>query len=208
MEIVISGAFPDNNETHQQCLTDALILFEKEILTQGYDLTFGAHPTFQELFYQVGKKTCPESYKDRLNMYISNFFIKEYGIDTSEFADKFKFNPTDNVEGDQVKSLTQLRKEMIARDTVKALVCLGGKVSTDSEKHDGIREEIDIARAREIPVFIVGSVGGCSSIVAKEYQAKNWEGLNEAEPEVNEMFMNSLDYREMAKALIKYIEEK
>ncbi len=208
MEIVISGAFPDNNETHQQCLTDALILFEKEILTQGYDLTFGAHPTFQKLFYQVGKETCPEDFKSRLKMYISDYFIKKFGIDTADFNEKFTYITTDDIDGDQTMSLTQLRKEMIARDTVKALVCLGGKVSTDTEKHEGIREEIAIARAREIPVFIVGSVGGCSSIVAKEYQAKNWEGLNEAKSDVNEMFMNGLDYREMAKALIKYIEEK
>ena len=40
MEIVISGAFPDSEEIYKQSLTDALILFAKVIIRNGYELTF------------------------------------------------------------------------------------------------------------------------------------------------------------------------
>ena len=55
-EIVISGAFPDCDEIYKQCLTDALVIFSKAIIREGYILTFGAHPTFQELFFETAKK--------------------------------------------------------------------------------------------------------------------------------------------------------
>src|SRR5699024_3667266 len=38
MEIVISGAFPDSDEIFKQSLTDALILFAKAIISNGYEL--------------------------------------------------------------------------------------------------------------------------------------------------------------------------
>ncbi|MEO2705537.1 hypothetical protein ABHA60_18635, partial [Blautia wexlerae] len=56
-EIVISGAFPDCDEIYKQCLTDALVVFSKAIIREGYILTFGAHPTFQELFFETARKT-------------------------------------------------------------------------------------------------------------------------------------------------------
>lgn len=56
MEIIISGAFPDCDEIYKQSLIDALVLFAKVIIRGGYQLTFGAHPTFQELFLMLQKK--------------------------------------------------------------------------------------------------------------------------------------------------------
>lgn len=207
MEIVISGAFPADNDIYQHCLTDAIILFEKEILTRGYELTFGAHPTFQELFYEVAKETCPKNYKTKLNMYISDYFIDKLKIDTSDFNDKFSWKKTESINGDKDKSLTALRETMIARKEVKALVCLGGMIRED-KKQEGIREEIKIALAHNIPVFVVGSVGGCSSNVAKEYKKKGWDKINKAGDSINEMFMNGLDYREQARTMINYLEER
>lgn len=62
-----------------------------------------------------------------------------------------------------------MRQNMIQRKNVKALVCLGGKIK-NNKKEEGIREEIELAREMNIPVFVVGSVGGCSSEVALEYK--------------------------------------
>ena len=41
---------------------------------------------------------------------------------------------------------------MIQRKEVKALVCLGGKIK-EYKKDEGIREEIELAREMNIPVF-------------------------------------------------------
>ncbi len=203
MEIVISGAFPDADEIFKQSLTDALVIFAKVIIQNGYELTFGAHPTFQELFYEVAKETEPDDYKSKINMYISKWFLDEEPEKEKIYEQKYCMNIIDKKE-DLKLSLREMRKEMIQRKDVKALVCLGGKIKPD-KKEEGIREEIKLARECNIPVFIVGSVGGCSSKVAVEYEKNSWKELNNASNELNMEFLEGIDYYSMAKKMIDWI---
>lgn len=205
-EIVISGAFPDCDEIYKQCLTDALVIFSKAIIREGYILTFGAHPTFQELFFETARKTNMHDAKNSLKMFISNWFM-ERQLDKEEY---YKTNchllKTEKKE-DLNKSLQIMRREMIQRREVKALVCLGGKIKKNKEE-EGIREEIELARAYGIPVFIVGTVGGCSAEVAIEYQKSGWKNLNDASDEINEEFLNSIDYFGLVRTMLKLVEDK
>ena len=100
-----------------------------------------------------------------------------------------------------------MRKEMIQRKEVKALVCLGGKIKKNKEE-EGIREEIELARAYGIPVFIVGTVGGCSAEVAIEYKENGWKNLNDAPDKINEEFLNSIDYFGLVHTMLKIIADK
>lgn len=205
-EIVISGAFPDCDEIYKQCLTDALVIFSKAIIREGYILTFGAHPTFQELFFETARKTNTHDAKNSLKMFISNWFM-ERQLDKEEY---YKMNchllKTEKKE-DLNKSLQIMRRKMIQRREVKALVCLGGKIKKNKEE-EGIREEIELARAYDIPVFIVGTVGGCSAEVAIEYQKRGWKNLNDASDEINEEFLNSIDYFGLVRTMLKFVEDK
>lgn len=203
MEIIISGAFPDSDEIFKQSLTDALILFAKVIIRDGYDLTFGAHPTFQELFYEVAKEIAPQNYRSKINMYISEWFLTQGSEKEKEYREKYNLFITPKKK-DLPQSLREMRKEMIQRESVKALVCLGGKIK-DNKKEEGIREEIELARQKKIPVFIVGSVGGCSSQVALEYKDAGWNKLNDAPIELNQEFIEGIDYYKMAQEMIAYI---
>ena len=56
-----------------------------------------------------------------------------------------------------------------------------------------------------IPVFVVGSVGGCSGKVALEYKYTNWHGLNNAPEKLNQKFLGGIDYFNMAQEMINYI---
>ena len=203
MEIVISGAFPDSDEIFKQSLTDALILFAKAIISNGYELTFGAHPTFQELFYEIAKEISPQNYKEKVNMYISEWFLSNDSEKEAEYVDKFNLFKVDKKENLN-QSLYEMRRRMIQRKEVKALVCLGGKVK-ENKKEEGIREEIELAQKMNIPVFVVGSVGGCSSEVALEYKNIGWRGLNNASLELNQKFLDGIDYFSMAQDMIKHI---
>lgn len=203
MEIIISGAFPDCDEIYKQSLIDALVLFAKVIIRGGYQLTFGAHPTFQELFFDVAKEIEPKKYKNMLNMYISKWFLEDSDERRKEFNDKCKVFVTDKKE-DRLSSLSEMRKVMIQRDEVKAVICLGGKIKKNREE-EGIREEIALAREKGIPVFVVGSVGGCSAVVAKEYEDNGFVGLNDAAEELNLMFMKDIDYFGMAQNMLNYL---
>ncbi len=203
MEIIISGAFPDSDEIFKQSLTDALTLFAKAIIRSGYELTFGAHPTFQELFYEIAKETSPQNYKDKINMYISKWFLSGELENQKEYNKKYNVFTT-NKKNDLSQSLSEMRRKMIQRKQVKALVCLGGKIKKN-KKEEGIREEIELAREMNIPVFVVGSVGGCSSEVALEYKSSGWYKLNNASNELNQKFLEEIDYYGMAQEMIRYI---
>lgn len=204
MEIIISGAFPDADEIYKQSLTDALILFSKAILRNGYTLTFGAHPTFQNLFFEIAKEECPTEYKSKVNMYISNWFLNDNKEDIDAYSNKCSLCISEKKD-DIPHSLTEMRKQMIQRENVKALVCLGGKIK-ENKADEGIREEIELARQVNIPVFLVGSVGGCSSKVAEEYKTKGWFELNSASKELNDIFSDDIDYYKMAQEMFKFID--
>lgn len=205
-EIVISGAFPDGEEIYKQTLTDALVIFAKSILKSGYTLTFGSHPTFQELFFEISSLIDPENSKNRLKMYISKWFEDKYIHSKDYYKANSEFNEIE--KGSTLsESLTNMRKEMIQRKEVSALICMGGKIKKDKAE-EGIREEIALAIENRIPVFVVGSVGGCSSIVASEYKANGWQDLNDAPLAMNNEFAESLDYVMLSKRLLDYLNEK
>ena len=205
-EIVISGAFSDGEEIYKQTLTDALVIFAKSILKSGYTLTFGSHPTFQELFFEISSLIDPENYKNRLKMYISKWFEDKYTYSKDYYKANSEFNEIEK-ESTLNKSLTNMRKEMIQRKEVSALICLGGKIK-QNKLEEGIREEISLARDFKIPVFIVGSVGGCSSKVALEYKADNWTELNDAPEKLNTELMESIDYFSLSQNILNYLKNK
>ena len=203
-EIIISGAFPECDEIYKQSLTDAVNLFSKEILKSGFTLVFGAHPTFKNIFFDIAKKIRPKDYKKALRMYISKFFKNEY--DLHDLMKNAMVCEIENVELDLLKSLTQMRNEMINRANVSALICLGGKIR-EGDTSQGIDEEIKIARSRNIPVFLIGSVGGRSSQLAAEYKASGkWCELNNASEELNELFMYDFDYRKLIRKVISILD--
>ena len=205
MEIVVSGAFPDGDEIYKQSLMDALVLFAKVIIKNGYELTFGAHPTFQELFFDIAKEIEPKDFRNKLNMYVSDFFLGDDYEKELDYTNKCTLHKVEREES-LPQSLTEMRKSMIQRERVKALVCLGGKIKKE-KKEEGIREEIELAREKGIPVFVVGSVGGCSAVVANEYRAAGWENLNDATLQLNEQFLADINYFEMAQEMIQFLND-
>lgn len=207
-EIIISGSFPNCNEIYKQSLYDAVNIFAKEILKNGFTLTFGSHPTFQNIIFEIGKNFRTKDYQKAINMFISKFFKKHYDIST--LIINATVTETDVVDGNddnerKLKSLTEMREKMINRPTVKALICLGG-VIRDGDTTQGIGEEIKIARSSNIPVFIVGSVGGRSSQLASEYRRTgNWKDFNKESESLNEDLALNLDYRNLANKVISII---
>lgn len=203
-DIVISGAFPDSDEIFKQNLTYSLICFVKEILKEGFNLCFGAHPSFQELIFDTAK-IVTGNYVEKVKMYISNYFVPHNNI--LQFKDRCTPIEVDKIQNDRILSLTELRKKLIERKSVKALICLGGKIK-ENKSDEGIREEIAIAKSRGIPVFLIGSVGGCSSEIAKVCsQNGNWGEINVAPKDLNITLMKGIDYKKSARLVIDYIKQ-
>ena len=139
-------------------------------------------------------------------MYISKWFEENYSCSKAYYESSATLIETEKNDSLNL-SLTTMRKKMIQRKEVSALICMGGKIKKNKED-EGIREEISLAIGNKIPVFVIGSVGGCSSVIASEYKSNDWQDLNDAPLEMNKEFAESLDYVMLSGKLLDYLQGK
>jgi len=191
--LIISGAFPDCEPEFQQYLTDAVHAFTQGCLDRDGTVTFGAHPTFQHLIFDMARRRRPNDFKNALHMYVSRFFATDAAL--QEYAKYASVFPTDAIVGNRGDSLTVMRRAMISDAQAVALVAIGGKTAAGGHA-PGVNEEVALAHEAGIPVFLVGSVGGRSGQLAAEWNLDNVKRgkLNSLSPEQNEQLLTSLDY--------------
>lgn len=198
--IIISGSFT-NATMEEQLLHDALKSFSEAILKRGRKIIFGSHPTFQSIILEEGEKHKGNS-KETIHMYISKHFVSDQEIENfRKFASVY---PTENICENRAKSLSLMRGKMISDPEASALICIGGKSGTDS----GVDEEIELAKARGLPVFLIGSVGGRTAEKAAKYRLDNWEHkMNEMSPEENDELMDRLEYHILADKILDHLDK-
>ncbi|MEK4353361.1 TIR domain-containing protein [Paenibacillus sp. FSL R5-0475] len=198
--LIISGAFPDCEPEYQQLLWSALCAFIQTILDRNGNVIFGAHPTFQQVIFDIAKLRRPNDYIQAIHMFISKYFVTQATID--EVSSHAVVTGTENVENDRGKSLSTMRKAMINHETAVCMIVLGGKTRRPGLS-PGIDEEIELAKAAGLPVFLVGSVGGRSAEIAAEFQDTAWQNkLNPMSIEFNQELMVSPNYATLANKLL------
>ncbi len=98
-----------------------------------------------------------------------------------------------------------MRQAMVAAAGIRAVVVvIGGRTSEGGIHDPGIDEEIALARARDLPVVLLGAPGGRSAelAVAAE-ESREWTAFgNRLTPDQNRHLTTSSDY-EAAAALIR-----
>lgn len=172
--VIVSGSFPDDLDLkYQQNIIDAVSTIVQDILRLGGKIIFGTHPTFQGLILEKAKKYNTSTEK-KVKLYASKHFKYLYEVNLEYFNENAKVFEIEKVIADEKNenrslSLTKMREAMVNDDDVKAMIVIGGKEAKDSlTKIPGIDEEIELAKAKEIPVFIIGSTGGRSSTLISE----------------------------------------
>jgi hypothetical protein len=198
--VVLSGAFADCEPEFQQNMTRAVHAMADAALRLGSGLSFGAHPTFQFMIFDLAKRLRPEDFRKALKMYVSRYFVTEPVIE--EMQKNAEVIPTDTVRGDRAASLTAMRRAMLSDPEAGALVVIGGKTSRGGHT-PGIDEEIAIAREKGLPVFIIGSVGGRSSEIVSALSPVERVAMNGLSETVNEAFATGLDYSRLAQIVIE-----
>lgn len=192
--IILSGAFPDCDEIYKNSLVEALLVYSREIIKNGYTLVFGAHPTFQKLIFDIGRIYASDI-KYSVEMHMDKAYIREYDIE--ELNEKCTLVLADGLQ--------QMRENMICKEKSDMLICLGGKIKEDKTQQ-GVDIEIELAKRVGIPVALVGTVGGRSSEYAFErITANDWSQLNPWSKELNEKLFYNVNHRLMAKLLLDTI---
>ena len=173
------------NERHTR---EAVQRIGARILLEGGGLIHGSHPTFTSLIKWVADKDRDPGEGKRVRIFASMFF---YGPRASgDAAGEFdpvtgQFNPEvsevefrtehepyaavtmtgspdmGRLRKDLGPALTDMRRAMLAQ--CDALVCIGGRLEGASlTPVPGVKEEFDMACDRGIPVYLVGTGGGCA----------------------------------------------
>lgn len=195
--IILSGAFPDYDEIYKTSLLEAVLVYSREIIKNGYTLVFGAHPTFQKLIFDIGRLYASDI-KYSIEMHMDKAYIGGYDID--ELHEKCTLVLSDGLQ--------EMRKNMICKEKSEILICLGGKIKEDKSKQ-GVDIEVELAKSMGIPVALVGTVGGRSSEYAFEMiNLNDWSTLNLLSKELNEGLFYNVNHRLMVKRLLDTIENK
>lgn len=192
--IVLSGAFPDCDEIYKASLLEAVSVYSREIIKNGYILVFGAHPTFQELIFDIGRLYAPDI-KYSIEMHMDKAYIDGYDVEKLE----------ENCTLVLSDGLQEMRKQMICKKKSELLICLGGKIK-ENKSQQGVDIEVELAKKAGVPVALVGTVGGRSSEYAFERIEKNdWLDLNPWEQELNESLFYNVNHRLMIRRLLNKI---
>lgn len=195
--IILSGSFPDCDEIYKASLMEAVLVYAKEILKNGYTLVFGAHPTFQKLIFDIGDLYAPDI-QCSIEMHMDNTYQSRYNL--GELREKCKLILSDGLQ--------EMRERMICGEKAELLICLGGKVKGDKTLQ-GVDIEVELAKKVNIPVVLVGTTGGRSSEYAYEKIRKNdWSDLNPWEKELNESLFYNANHRLMIRRLLNILESK
>lgn len=193
--IIISGAFPDYDEIYKASLIEAVLVYSREIIKNGYTLVFGAHPTFQNLIFEIGRL-----YASNINYSIEMHMDKHYldAYELSELHEQCTLILSDSLEEMREKMICGLKSEMF--------ICLGGKIKPDKSQQ-GVDIEVELAKKAGCPVALVGSVGGRSGEYAFErIKKQDWSDLNPWNVTMNENLFYNVNHRLMIKRLLDTIQ--
>lgn len=195
--IIFSGAFPDCDEIYEASLLEALVVYSREIIKDGYTLVFGAHPTFQKLIFDIGSLYASDV-KYSIEMHMDKAYIDQYDIEELQ----------ENCTLILADGLQEMRENMICKEKGEMLICLGGKIKPDKSQQ-GVDIEVNLAKKKvNIPVALVGTVGGRSSEYAfeKKLTEGDWLDLNPWEESLNEALFYNMNHRLMIKRLLNILE--
>ena len=194
-KIILSGAFPEDDEIYKLSLYEAVVTYAKEIIKSGYTLVFGAHPTFQNIIFEIGKLYSRDP-KSAIEMHMDKAYENPY--DTADLRKNCTLILSDGLQ--------KMRETMICGENIEAMVCLGGKIKNDKSKQ-GVDIEVGLAKQFNIPVALVGTVGGRSSEYAFEIVKNgNWNDINPWGKEFNERLFYNVNHRLMSSQLLRKID--
>ena len=193
--IILSGAFPDYDEIYKSSLLEAVSIYSREIIKNGYILVFGAHPSFQNLIFDIGKLYASDI-KYSIEMHMDNAYLDKYDLEELEQKCTLVLS----------NGLQEMRENMICKEKSELLICLGGKIK-DDKSQQGVDIEVELAKHANIPVALVGTVGGRSSEYAYEkIKKEDWSDLNHWDNGFNESLFYNVNHRLMIRRLLNAIE--
>lgn len=141
-------------------------------IARGGRIRFGGHPTVTPTVHWAARSVAPGQEKQRVTVYQSLHFVTPQLLEEiAQIADAHGTDSRGEGETARQLSLTHMREEMIKTSRAVAAVVIGGLTRADRGGLPGVEEEMLLARAEEIPVFLFGATGGQAAVLAADARA-------------------------------------
>lgn len=202
--LLLVGAFPSEPSTHEEVIA-AVRGLSSRWLELGGVIAFGGHPTFTPLILEAARVTLHESEPRRILLFQSAYFVRTSLV---ELLGRYS-TVVDVPAGPSLDdSLSAMRRRMVGESNARLVVVIGGRTTEGGSHNPGVMEELDLARANGLPLFVVGGPGGQSAVIAEQQRsnAHPWEALgNGMTVDDNEFIGSTDDYVGVADRLWRHV---
>jgi hypothetical protein len=191
--LLLLGAFPSGDYARDR-IVPAVHATATTWLRLGGSIVCGGHPTFVPLLAEAARGILGEHGPERLIVFQSEWFVAPAQLE--ELQQHATVMLTER-RGTRAESLTVMRNRMNEEGGASAVVAIGGRTDEGGTHVPGIDEEIALARAQGLPVYLFGAPGGQATILATRAGSEfhPWATLgNGLEAKMNELLLSSEDY--------------
>ena len=151
-----------------------LLFFSGIVFKYGGRIVHGSHPSFTPIILRQARLQAPDRLRRPVTLVMSDLWagqLKSEDIelltDVAELVITKKVGNGTATDADtRNRSLTAMRKVLI--DSQNVMVAVGGKMHSKDEIIPGVEEEMRLAKAKGIPQFLIGGLGGFARKLAKD----------------------------------------
>lgn len=177
-EIGLSGAIPGRESWSEPAMDRGILefvaLFSSLVFKYGGRIIHGSHPTFTPIILRQARLHAGKRSRKPVTLIMSNLWAKTMKKEEcDEMTDVAELVITRQIgDGGPEKidtrnhSLTEMRQVLVEKQTV--MVAVGGKMHAKDGIIPGVFEEMELARKKGIPRFLIAGMGGYAAQYAKE----------------------------------------
>jgi hypothetical protein len=191
--LLLLGAFPTGDYARDQ-IAPAVHAAATTWLRLGGCIVCGGHPTFVPLLASAASAILGDLSRERLVVYQSEWFAAPAQL--QELAEHTTVVPTPRRDSRE-ESLTVMRNAMVADGGAVVALAIGGRTDEGGTHVPGIDEEIELARAQGIAVYLLGAPGGQAAVLAAKaaIETDPWASLgNSLDRAGNELLAATEEY--------------
>jgi hypothetical protein len=198
--LVLVGAHPGGDLARDQ-IAPAVAAAAVTWLAAGGTIVCGGHPTFVPLLVEAARAERGEDARDALVVFWSEWYAAPAQVRDLEHDANVVVTPAGDTRD---SSLTIMRERMIADGAGQAVLAIGGRTEERGSHTPGIDEEIRLARAAGLPVYLLGAPGGQAALIAAREAAASlpWSGLgNHLDADSNKLLRDTDAYEDAVRRI-------
>jgi hypothetical protein len=177
-EIGLSGAVPERRDWSEPAMDRGILefvsLFSGIVFKYGGRIIHGSHPTFTPIILRQARLQACDRSRKPITLVMSDLWASELKPEEIEsLTDVAELVITKKIGRGSAadvrtrnRSLTAMRRVLI--DSQNVMVAVGGKMHDRDGIVPGVGEEMQLAKQRGIPRFLIAGLGGFARNLARE----------------------------------------